>query len=259
MTMLAGWTVIVTRPAHQAAGLATQLEAAGARVVAWPTLAIDALPIDAAQRDRWSPERYDWLIYTSANAVEHGLRHWPRPERARVAAIGRATARALRARGVDVDVTPAGSADSEGLLATPALSTVQGQRILVVTGTGGRGALRDVLVSRGAEVAVAELYSRRPVTPTVEAVDALDRELSAARVVATSTSVEILDALLHGLPLRLHPALVRHALLVPGERVAAAALAVGWEGPLIVSDSAEDDNLVAALVDWLATGADRHA
>jgi uroporphyrinogen-III synthase len=259
MTMLAGWTVVVTRPAHQAAGLVTQLEAAGARVLAWPTLAIDPVVIDAAQRECWSPERYDWLIYTSANAVDYGLRLWPRPARARVAAIGRATARALRARGVDVDVTPAGSADSEGLLAAPALKAVQGQRIVIVTGKDGRDTLRNALVSRGADVTLAELYSRRPVAWSPAAIETLDRELRDPQVVVTATSVEVFDALLRTLPAQSHEALVHTILLVPGERVAAAARAVGWQGALVIADSAEDDNLVAALVGWLATGAGRRA
>jgi len=147
--MLDGWTVVVTRPAHQSAGLVSQLEAVGAHVFAWPTLTIEALPVDADRRERWSPDRHDWLVYTSSNAVESALRLWPRPQTARVAAIGRATARALRARGVEIDVTPPTGADSEALLATPAFIGVQGRRILILAGRGGRETLRRVLASRG--------------------------------------------------------------------------------------------------------------
>jgi uroporphyrinogen-III synthase len=259
MTALDGWTVIVTRPAHQAAGLVTRLESAGAHVVAWPTLTIEPVAIDDAQRERWSGGRHDWLIYTSANAVEHASRLWPRPQHARVAAIGRATARALRTRGIDVDVTPESGADSEALLATTAFSTVQGQRVLIITGQGGRDTLRDVLASRGADVTVAELYARRPIVPTPDALQSLDRALRSARVVVTATSVDVFAALLQALPAALRQAVVRNVLLVAGERVASAARVSGWQGALVIADSAEDDNLVAALADWLATGADEHA
>jgi uroporphyrinogen-III synthase len=259
MTMLNGWTVIVTRPAHQAAGLASQLESAGARVFAWPTLTIEPITIDDTQRERWSTDRHDWLVYTSANAVEHASRLWRRPPRARVAAIGRATARALRARGIDVDLTPTAGADSEALLATTAFSAVQGQRILIVTGQGGRDALRKALAARGANVAVAELYARRTLMPAPDALAALEHELVAGPVVVSATSVDVFEALLQGLPVTLQQAIVRNVLLVPGERVAAAARAAGWLGTLVIADSAEDDQMVAALVDWLATGTDEHA
>ena len=79
MTMLSGWTAIVTRPAHQAAGLAQQFESAGARVFAWPTLTIEPVAVDDTQRERWSSDRHDWLVFTSANAVEHASRLWRRP------------------------------------------------------------------------------------------------------------------------------------------------------------------------------------
>ena len=259
MTMLGGWTVVVTRPAHQAAGLVSQLEAAGAHVLAWPTLTIEALTVDDEQRERWSPDRHDWLIYTSTNAVEHALRLWPRPQTARVAAIGRATARALRARGVDVDVTPPSGADSEALLATPAFIGVQGRRILILTGQSGRPTLRRVLASRGADVSVAELYVRQPVVPAPERLTELDRELSAPQVVVMATSVDVFEALVQPLPLELQQRLMGKVLLVPGERVAAAALAAGCHGPVVVADSAEDDVMVAALIGWLAGGAGERA
>ncbi len=259
MTLLDGWTVVVTRPAQQSAGLVAQLEAAGAHVLAWPTLTIEALAVDVAQREQWTPDRHDWLIYTSVNAVEHALRLWPGPQTARVAAIGRATARALRARGVDVDVTPPSGANSEALLATPTFIGVQGRRILILAGQGGRETLRRVLVSRGADVCVAELYVRRPITPTAARLAELERKLSAPQAMVMATSVDVLAALLRPLPSELQQRLMGKVLVVPGERVATAARAAGWHGPLVVADSAEDDLMIAAFVGWLAGGADERA
>ena len=50
-----------------------------------------------------------------------------------------------------------------------------------------------------------------------------------------------------------------HQSHVPGDRVATAAHAAGWHGPLVVADSAEDDVMVAAFSGWLASGADERA
>ena len=68
---LAGVVVVVTRPAAQAARFAAMTEAAGARPLLFPTIAIEPVALDAAARERLVPDRYDWTVYTSANAVEH--------------------------------------------------------------------------------------------------------------------------------------------------------------------------------------------
>jgi hypothetical protein len=48
---------------------------------------------------------------------------------------------------------------------------------------------------------------------------------------------------------------VRAPLVLPGDRVAAAAHERGWNGPLVVATSAEDEAMVDALVAWHGTGA----
>jgi len=62
------------------------------------------------------------------------------------------------------------------------------------------------------------------------------------------TSVEVLDSLLALAPPAVVPRLLDAGLLVPGERVAAAARRLGWRGPLIVARSAEDEAMLEALV-----------
>jgi uroporphyrinogen-III synthase len=254
MTDLDGWTVVVTRPAAQSAHLLARLQDAGACVLGWPTIRIEPLTVDSADRERWSPDRYDCVIYTSANAVELAAEHWPRPMSARVAAIGQATARSLRARGIGVQSTPTDGAGSEALLATTLLTNVRGQRLLIVRGRSGRELLRDTLVARGAEVVVAELYVRRVVRPDAAALDELRSALAAARVAVVVTSVDVLTAMLEPLPAELRSALARATLVVPSERVAAAAREHRWEGQVVTAASAEDDVMVAALRDTVVSG-----
>lgn len=245
---LAGLTVVVTRPDRQAAPLLHLLREAGAATVAFPTLVIERIELDAAARPRCAPDAHDWVIFTSANAVECAFAQLPRPARARVAAVGRATARALDELGVTVDATPADASDSEGLLATRELAEVSGRRILILKGAGGRDKLRESLAARGAEVTLGEVYRRRIATPGEDALERLAQACVADAPVIAVTSVDVLDALLRLAPGVRFARLKYAALLVPGERVAAAARQRRWSGRIIVAPSAEDTTMVATLV-----------
>jgi uroporphyrinogen-III synthase len=124
--------VIVTRPEGQGDELADRLRAMGHDVVVCPLVRIERLgdePIDV--------DPYDWVVVTSANgAAELARRLRGRPKR--LAAVGPATAAALSAHGLRVDLVPAVSTQ-EGLLAelhAPAgkvlLAAAEGARRLIV-------------------------------------------------------------------------------------------------------------------------------
>jgi len=245
---LAGRTIVVTRPAHQSAGIVRRLEALGARVVEFPAIRIE--PIELGEACTLPvPDDYDWVIYTSANAVLHAGNRLPKPVRARVAAIGPATARALGNAGIPVIAQPRDAADSEGLLALPAFAAPGGLRILILRGAGGRELLHRELARRGASVEVAELYRRVPATPTPAALEALEHALSAAQPpIIAVTSVDVLTALVDAVPAHLRGRLAAASLLVPGPRIAAAARDLTWLGSLIEVPSAEDAAMVEALV-----------
>jgi len=251
---LAGLAVIVTRPAPQAGRFLALLREHGATAIAFPTLAIEPMTLDDAQRCVLALDAFDWIIYTSANAVQHSMPQLGRPAKSRVGAIGRATARALADAGITVHAAPEpGSAsDSDGLLAHPALAGPAGRRILIVKGVGGRDALRAGLAARGAEVSTADVYRRMRPVPTRQALDELGRAGDAAMVVATVTSAEVLESLLQLAPADQYPWLRDSTLLVPGDRVAAAARRLRWRGPLVVAGSAEDETMFAALQSWAA-------
>jgi uroporphyrinogen-III synthase len=248
---LAGRTVVITRPAHRSAALSALLSACGARVVEFPAIRIEPIAADAAHGTA-VPDDFDWVIYTSANAVSHALGLLATPGRARVAAVGPATARALAAAGIEVAALPEQSADSEGLLALPEFAAPRGLRILIVRGAGGRELLSRELTRRGATVEFAELYRRVPVTPSAAALEELARALAAPRApIVVATSVEILAALLSLAPEAARARLKSAALLVPGARVATAARELGWRGPVRAAASAQDGALVAALTEWI--------
>jgi uroporphyrinogen-III synthase len=160
---LQGLGVVITRPRAAADVLAAALEREGARAFVFPALAIEPLPPSAALDAALDAlETTDLAIFVSANAVEMGLAaarargHRP----ARVAAVGEATAQALRNSGFAEVISPRERHDSEALLACPELQSVTGARIVIFRGAGGRELLREALEKRGARVSYAECYRR---------------------------------------------------------------------------------------------------
>lgn len=250
---LDGTTVVVTRPEHQAGPFLRRLRDAGAQTVAFPVLVIEPVLLDTTTRARLDLEAFHWIVYTSVNAVEHGLAQLPRPRHARIAAVGPATARTLGNHGLDTVVMPSTTHDSEGLLALAQFADVRGRRILLVRGVGGRELLRQTLMDRGAEVTVAEVYRRRAASPAPHALESLGRACACDGAVVAVTSVELLEAFLALAPEPAHASVRDAVLLAPGERVAAAARARGWRGPVVVARSADDAAMLAALLEWHGT------
>jgi uroporphyrinogen-III synthase len=251
---LEGWVVVVTRPAAQAARFAELVTAAGGRPLLLPTLEIERIELDAAARARRIPDDFDWTVYISSNAVEASLAQLPRPTRTRVAAVGRATARALEQRGIAVAALPTTTSDSEGLLALDCFADLRGQRVLILKGHGGRTLLGDELARRGAEVVLGDVYQRRRADARPAALDALRRACDAGHAAIAATSAEVLAALLELAPEAGCPRLRDATLVVPGERVAAAARELGWRGPVAVATGAEDGGMADALAQALAGG-----
>lgn len=249
---LDGVVVVVTRPEHQAGRFTDLVLGLGGTVVAFPTIQIEPLPLATGCLADLAPDRFDWVVYTSANAVEFSVERLGRPGRARVAAIGSGTARALSARGIAADAVPVSGADSEGLLAVPAFAAPQGLKVLIVKGEGGRDALRAALAERGASVSVAIVYRRIAARPTRPALDALRAACAGPRRVVAATSVEVLASLLELAPTDTLPGLIDAPLIVPGERVARAARDRGWRGPVVVSSSADDATMLETLCRHLA-------
>jgi uroporphyrinogen-III synthase len=121
--------IVLTRPEGENDELADRLRQARHDVAVCPLIAIEPLgddPIDLAG--------YDWLVITSANgAAEIARRGRGRP--AKVAAVGAATAAALRQRGFEVSLVPSRSSQ-EALVAEFPSSP---GRVLFAAAEGARG------------------------------------------------------------------------------------------------------------------------
>ena len=243
---LTALSVLVTRPLPQATALGASIAALGGEPIIFPSISIE--PIAAV-----APQPHDLVIFVSVHAVEHGARLIEKTSSMRIAAIGKATAAALAAADLPADIVPVASATSEGLLDHPEFLTTATQSVLIVRGEGGREALRDAFVARGAVVSTLEVYRR--VAPVIAAADiaALESRWSDPGIdVVTATSVETylkLDALLsdHG-----KACLRTSMLLAPSERIVAAARANGFTGEALVSGGADDASLLGTLARWQA-------
>jgi uroporphyrinogen-III synthase len=253
MLALQGVGVLVTRPEQQAMPLCRLLEIQGASTLRLP--AVEIKPIGnrrdtAAQLGALAD--FDVIIFTSSNAVRFGASLLDQQRDLTLAAIGPATARALNHAGYRVAVQPAnGTFDSESLLRHPRLEHPAGCRILIIKGSNGRPLLEQELARRGAQVVTADVYQRAPATPSHAVLAALLESFTAGAVqVITATSLEIAGNLLAMATPALRVEFERAHWLVPGERIAAGLRERGLLSPLVQAESAEDHDLVAALIRW---------
>lgn len=240
---LNGAGVLVTRPAHQAGRLCALIDAHGGRPIRFPALEIhDPHDLGGTEDLLRAANAFGVVLFVSANAVERAAPHLPQPLRPVLGVVGEGTARALRAHGLEPTLMPTTSADSEGLLALPALQAVRGTRVLIVRGEGGRPVLGEGLRARGAEVHYAEVYRRA--LPEADAAPLIaDWPTQVAVVVATSR--EILDNLLRLLGDPGRALLEETPLVVVNDRLAAHAHTLGIRR-VVVAAAPDDEALVEA-------------
>jgi uroporphyrinogen III methyltransferase/synthase len=164
-------TVLVTRARAQAEEMTDLLEGLGATVIHVPTIEFippdDPAPLDHAIRGL---EHYDWIIFTSSNAVEFFMQRLREYRSEGVAllgvrsicAIGSATARALGKAGIRATAV-AQESTSEGVMRElieriGGESLVRDLRILIPRAKVAREVLPSRLRDLGAQVDVVEAY-----------------------------------------------------------------------------------------------------
>lgn len=256
---LKGAHVLVTRPAHQAEKLCQLIEQQGGVAVRFPTLQI--MEVDDAQPNNYPDDQSvatnppsklsncRWLIFTSANAVNFALKanggKIAQFEKAQIAAIGQATARALQSAGSQVSLVPENGYDSESLLAMPQMQQVNGQDILIVRGQGGREELANVLLSRGANVGYWEVYQRViPENDNSEVIPLLEQDLLDVIIV---TSFEALQNLLAMLGVSYTKKLVMIPLVVISERISKLAAELGFT-QIAVAENPSDPAILETAI-----------
>lgn len=182
---LSGLRVLVPRAPERAGALVGALRRAGAEPVAAPLVLIgppdDPAPLSDALT-ALAAGRYDWVAVTSGFTVDSleataarsgrtlaGVVADGRAARAgstRVAAVGDATAGALRRTGVDVDLVPTGEQSARGMLAEwPGPSPAGGGTVLVPQGDLAEPTLADGVSAQGWTPHVVTSYRNHPAPP----------------------------------------------------------------------------------------------
>ncbi len=191
-------TVVVTRPAQDAAPLIEMLRERGHEVVAFPVLGIEPVADARALAARMARiEDYRLVAFVSPNAIRHALAHrsdaWPRG--VTIAVMGPGSVAVLDDLGItssDVRIVSPADARSEHTVAEDALPSATSSsgrydseallvaldsaiglhagfegRVLIIRGNAGRAWFADRLRERG--IAVDEIESYRRVMPAPDA------------------------------------------------------------------------------------------
>ena len=207
---LFGKKILVTRARSQAVRLSEALAERGAEPVPFAAIAFE--PPREGDRVRQAVGElgsYDLVVFTSANgvsrwfeAMEHEGRDARAFQKAKVVAIGPATAAALAGQGIRADAVPEefrGERAAEAALSLLAADgTVHGRRCLLARAEIARDALPDALRAQGVAVDVVPVY--RTVAASggdVAALTAMLRagQIDAATFTSSSTVEHFCDAL----------------------------------------------------------------
>ncbi len=202
---LLGQGIVVTRAREQASDMALALNDLGAEVIQFPTIEVKPLEDYSAVRKAIGfIGSYDWVAFTSANGVKY---FWKQLEalnldsRAlggrKIAAIGPATAQALREHGVIPDFMPKKFVAESVVQGLTDLG-MSGKRLLLPRAKVARDVLPDELRKIGCTVDVLPVYETAPGSSRREEV--LERLEKGEINVITFASSSTVENFLHFIP-----------------------------------------------------------
>lgn len=267
---LEGMSVVLTRPALQAAKLTKRIEDLGGEVLGLPLLEIDPIldkpSIERVKSKVMGLDQYDAAVFISTNAASLGMdwigRYWPQlPVGIEAYAVGPSTAEILQQFPWPVHFSSTG-VTSEHLLELPGLQNISGKRVALFRGQGGRELLAETLRERGARVDYIELYQRR--VPIYDRGEILAQMRKKQVNIAVLTSMQILESFLRLLGLRdpssaasqeaqvnSDPALLSLLqslyIVVPSRRLEVVAKAAGFR-QVVEASGADDESILDSLV-----------
>jgi len=248
-------TILITRPVGREQHLRHLIEQAGGNVIHYPVFSIQPPPpmeIEQLIHLRDQLHGFTMAIFISPTAVEQSQIYFPvLPEHFTIVSIGSKTTKALQQHDIHVDIE-APEHNSESLLQTAEfqMPAIQGQRILIFRGTGGRNLLADTLAQRGAQIRYVETY-RREIPPhpplTEQQVSFLD-----AITISSNEGLDNLVTLMDDPTL-----LIDIPLFVPSQRAVTLARQHGFRN-IIAAENATDEAMITALTShFSATGGNK--
>lgn len=223
--------VLLTRPEGRNQSMVDALNERGIEHCVTPLLGVEAtlaLPPETTH----PLANADMIICISANAVSFAnetfkvgdahVKGWPKVP---FFAVGHATWEALQQIAIDALEAPDDCQQTEGLLTLPTLQHLQGKKITIIRGVGGREALAEQLSSRGAQVRYWEVYQRT--CPPLDGAIITQQWINFGIDTIVVTSGEVLNNLLNLVPKELFAWLRSCHIIVPSNRVEAQAHAFG--------------------------------
>ena len=202
---LRGKRVVVTRTRSQASELSRSLRELGADVLEMPTIRIEPSQGDEAKefaRLVVDAHTYDWLIFTSPNAVEYFFNafYLIRSDArelggARIAAVGPGTAAKLKEYHIGTDLMPkkhVAEALAEAFLKEA--GSIENMTMLWVRAKGARDVISKTL--NGAGVILDEAVAYQTVTETEDPTGAVKRFTEEGADIVTFTSASTVECFL---------------------------------------------------------------
>lgn len=254
---LSGQRVLITRPAHQQPPLIAGLQARGAKTISLPLLAITAPSrgdqADVLRRQLLALDSYDLLVFISSNAVREGCKaiddYWPQfPVGLDLLAIGPSTAALAEELTGQRVRSAAGGMTSEDLLELDSFTNIEGRRIGIFRGEGGRDFLAQQLRKRGAQVDYFDVYRREELNyEDIQVREALIESEPTLLTAMSGQTLQALRSLIDQLSEPQADKLLTLPVIVPSQRVRDLAAEMGFENP-IAAPGADLDALLQALV-----------
>jgi|GEM_PF-429264 len=263
------FTLLNTRPAHQAHGLNQLVKEAGGQALSCPTMEIvfKALPHNHSDLPA-----FDKVVFVSVNAVNAFMQQGFNLANNKQActdwfAIGKATFDAAKKAGIPVNDLAYQQFDSESLLQHPDLQHLEGQKVLIVRGGQGRDLMPSTFKNRGAIVEAWSIYSRKPLPLCLKAWQDL-RQVKQPLILASSVSS--LDSLMQAISSDKSlneqaclPAdqskllgteqnlkwLLQQPLVVFSQRIKEWALQQGWQGRISVVTTQSDQGVIDCIIE----------
>lgn len=243
-------TILVTRPEGREKRLISLIKRAGGDTLHYPAIEIEAPPeleIDQLIKLRRQLDSFNMAIFISATAVEQSFMYFPAlPEHFTIVSIGNKTTQALQKQNIHVDIE-APENDTESLLGLGAfqMPNIEGKRILIFRGSGGRALLGDSLIRRGAHIRYVETYRRR--LPSKEPLNQARVDKLDAITISSNNGLDNLITLMQDPSI-----LIDIPLFVPSVRAARLARQHGFR-KILQAEDATDEAMVTALGDYFTS------
>lgn len=245
--------VLVTRPEDQQQNLVELIESEGGKAIRFPTIEIAPTEQQQQLHDMLRHlDTYNLAIFISPNAAQFVFDTLSKlglslPESLLLACVGKGCARAVEEQGYTVHAMPVSGIGSEGLLEHELMQLVEGKRVVIFRGNGGRELLADSLRERGAEVEYCECYRRK--APDVDATPLVEQWRKGGLDIVTITSTQALKNLQQMIGDAAASLLRDTPLVALSKRIGETASQMGCK-QVLVTDDTSDLAIVDTIKQW---------